>query len=150
LSSPEASATMPKASRRPWRSDRSLIAANLVLVGLLVMHTLDHLLRQEAPVPSGTAIAGTAGLVVALLVLGLALAGHGLAPAATALVGLGTAAGFVALHVFPDWGVFSQPYADIEVDGLSWAAMIAPALAAAVVGAIGVRAARSQQFSAAS
>ena len=132
------------------RARHVLIAANLLLVALLIVHTLDHLLRQEAQVPSGTATAGTAGFVAALLVLGLALAGHRLAPAATALVGLATAAGFVAIHVFPDWSAISQPYSDIDVDGLSWVAMIVPAVAAAGVGAIGVQAVRSQQFSAAS
>jgi hypothetical protein len=140
---------MTPASHRSGRA-RQLVAANLLLVALLVVHTLDHLLRQEAPVPAGTATAGTAGFVAVLLALGLSLAGHGLAPAATALVGFATAAGFVAIHVFPEWSVFSQPYADIEVDGLSWAAMIVPALAGAGVGAIGVQAARSQQFAAAS
>ena len=133
------------------RSPRSvLIAGNLLIVALLVVHTLDHVLRQEAPVPSEAATAGTAGLVAALLAFGLALADSRVAPAATAFVGLATAAGFVAIHVFPEWSVFSQPYADIEVDGLSWTAMLVPAFAAAGVGAIGVYAARSQQVSAAS
>ncbi len=129
-------------------SRRELIVGNLLLVALLVVHTLDHLLRQEAPVPSATASAGLAGFVAAVFALGLALSGHRLAPGFTALVGLATAAGFVAIHVFPEWSVFSQPYADIEVDGISWAAMIVPALAAAVVGTIGLRAARLQQFTA--
>jgi len=133
---------------RPTRS--VLVAGNLLIVALLVVHTLDHVLRQEAPVPSEAATAGTAGFVAGLLALGLALAGHRLAPVATAFVGLATAIGFVAIHVFPEWSVFSQPYADIEVDGLSWTAMLVPALAAAGVGATGVYETRSQQFSAAS
>jgi len=140
---------MTPASHRSGRA-RQLVAANLLLVALLVVHTLDHLLRQEAQVPSGTATAGTAGFVAVLLALGLALAGHRLAPPATALVGLATAAGFVAIHVFPEWSALSQPYSDIDVDGLSWVAMIVPAVVAAGVGAIGVQVARSQQFSAAS
>ncbi len=129
---------------------RELIAGNALLVALLVVHALDHVLRQDAPVPSATAAAGTAGFVAAVLALGLALASHRLAPAATALVGLATAVGFVAIHVFPEWSAFSQPYADIDADTISWTAMIVPALAAAGVGTIGVHAARSQQFSAAS
>ncbi len=133
------------------RSTRSvLIAGNLLLLALLVLHTLDHTLRQTETVPVEAATAATAGFVAAVLALGLVLGGHRLAPAATALVGLATSAGFVAIHVFPEWSVFSQPYADIDVDALSWAAMLVPALAAAGVGAIGVNAARSQQFSAAS
>jgi hypothetical protein len=129
---------------------RELIAGNLLLAALLVVHSLDHVLRQDAPVPSATAAAGLAGFVAVVLALGLALGGHRLAATVTAFVGLATAVGFVAIHVFPEWSVFSQPYADIDVDATSWTAMIVPALVAAGVGAIGVHAARAQQFSAAS
>jgi hypothetical protein len=132
------------------RRQRELIVANLVLVTLLVVHSLDHVLRQSDPVPGGTAVAGLAGLGAAVVCLVLAVAGSRWAPAATALVGLATPIGFVAIHVLPEWSVFSQPYADIEVDALSWLGMLVPAVAAAGVGAIGLRAARSQQFSAAS
>jgi len=129
---------------------KELIAGNLLLVALLVVHTLDHVLRQDAPVPSATAFAGLAGIVAAVFALGLALAGHRRAPAGTAFVGIATAVGFVALHVFPEWSVFSQPYADIDADAISWTAMIVPAIVGAGVGTIGVRAARLQQFSAGS
>lgn len=120
---------------------RRLIAANLMLVALLIVHTLDHVLRQEAAVPAEAAVAGTVGLGAALAALGLSLAGSRPAAPVTALVGLATAAGFVAVHVLPDWSAFSQPYADIPVDALSWAGMIVTALAAAGVGAVGWRAA---------
>ncbi len=117
---------------------RVLGAANLALVALLVVHTLDHTLRQTATVPAETATAATVGFVAAGAALLLSLAGSRRAAALTALVGFGTAAGFVAVHVFPEWSVFSQPYADIDVDGLSWVAMLVPALAAAGVGALGL------------
>ncbi len=129
---------------------KELIAGNLLLVALLVVHTLDHVLRQDAPVPAATAFAGLAGIVAAVFALGLALAAHRLAPAGTAFVGIATAVGFVAIHVFPEWSVFSQPYADIDADAISWTAMIVPAVVGVGVGAIGVRAARLQQFSAGS
>ena len=127
---------MPFATSHPRRTE--LIAANLLLLVLLVVHTLDHTLRQTAAVPAETAFAGTAGFVAAAGALFLALAGNRLAALATAFVGFITAAGFVAIHVFPEWSVFSQPYADIDVDGLSWTAMLVPALAAAGVGALGL------------
>ncbi len=120
------------------RRFRVLVVGNGLLLGLLVVHALDHALRQEAAVPGGTAAVGAAGFVTVLLVLALAAAGHPLAPAATAFVGLATAVGFVAVHVLPDWGPFSQPYPDIPVDDLSWAGMIVPAVAGLIVGAIGL------------
>lgn len=124
---------------------RELVAADLVLVALLAIHTLDHVLRQSATVPAATAAAGTAGFAAALAALGLAALGHRWAPAVSAFVGLVTAAGFVALHVLPEWSAFSQPYADIDVDALSWVAMAVPALAGAGVGALALRLVRAQR-----
>ena len=126
----------------------ALIAGTGLLVALLVVHTLDHLLRQSDPVPGATAAAGTAGFVAALVALAMAALGHRWAPAVTALVGLTTAAGFVAIHVLPEWSAVSQPYPDIDVDALSWVGMAVPALAAAAVGAFALRLARERRFAA--
>ena len=119
--------------------NRVLVAGNLMLVALLVLHSVDHIVRQTASVPAEAAVAGTAGLAAALGALGLAVSGSRWAPAATAFVGLATAAGFVAIHVVPEWSVFSQPYADIEVDAVSWVGMLVPAAAAAGLGALALR-----------
>ncbi len=116
-----------------------LVAANLMLLGLLALHSLDHTLRQSAAVPAEAALAGAAGFAAALIALGLALAGSRWVFAFTAFVGLATATGFVAVHVLPEWSVFSQPYADIDVDNLSWAGMLVPAAAAAGVGVLALR-----------
>lgn len=125
---------------------RLLITGNLLVVALLVAHTLDHTLRQSAQVPAEAAFAGTGGFVAAIGALVLALMGSRWAAAATALVGFATAAGFVAIHLFPEWSAFSQPYADIDVDAVSWAAMLVPAAAAALVGLVGLRGARERRF----
>ena len=129
---------MRLAASRPATGGAELVAANLLLLALLVVHTLDHTWRQTAEVPAEAALAGAVGFVAAGLALLLALVGNRWAAAATGFVGLATAAGFVAIHVFPEWSVFSQPYSDIDVDGLSWTAMLVPALAAAGVGALGL------------
>ncbi|CAN5484505.1 hypothetical protein BH20ACT19_BH20ACT19_13040 [soil metagenome] len=117
---------------------RTLVAGNLLLIALLVLHTLDHTLRQTATVPAEAATAATVGFVATVAALALSLGASRWAAAATAVVGLATAAGFVAVHVLPEWSVFSQPYADIEVDMLSWVTMFVPALAAAGVGTLGL------------
>jgi len=127
------------AALRTTTPNRVLVAGNLMLVALLVLHSLDHMVRQTAPVPAEAAVAGTAGLAAALVALALSVSGSRWAVAATAFVGLATAAGFVAVHVLPEWSVFSQPYADIDVDAVSWVGMLAPAAAAAGLGALALR-----------
>ena len=121
------------------RARRELVAANMLLATMLVLHALDHELRQEAAVPAGTATAGTVGFVAVLAALVLALRGSRLAPIATAAVGLAIAAGFVAAHVLPEWSALSQPYGDIDVDALSWIAMLLPMLVGAGVGLASLR-----------
>ena len=117
-----------------------LIAVLAMLLGLQVIHALDHTLRQSAPVPAEASTLGTIGFVAIGTALVLAVMGSRWAWAATTLVALGTFVGFIAVHVLPDWGPFSQPYADIPVDALSWVAMLVPAAVALGVGLFAVRA----------
>lgn len=118
---------------------RTLVVAALALLAVVVIHDLDHTLRQSASPPSATSLLGTTGLVATIVTAGLALAGRRLAAPALALVGLGTAVGFLAVHAAPDWGPFSQPYEAIGADAVSWLAMLVPVLVAAAVGVVAVR-----------
>jgi hypothetical protein len=59
-------------------------------------------------------------------------------------VGFGTALGFLAVHIVPDWGPVSQGYPDLPADGLSWAAAIVPIFVAAWLGFVGLRAMRAR------
>lgn len=117
-----------------------LIAGLAMLLGLLIVHALDHSLRQSAPVPTEASTLGTIGFVVTGAALVLALLGSRWAWPATVLIAFGTFAGFVAVHLVPDWGPFSQPYEDIPVDALSWIAMLVPAVVAFGVGVWAARA----------
>lgn len=116
-----------------------LSIASAVLVVLLLLHIADHAARQDTAVPDALGAFGLAGTALAVAVLALALTRHRLAPAAAAALGAGTALGFVAGHVVPEWSAaLSLPYADIDVDALSWAsvgAAVAAALWLAVEGA---------------
>ena len=118
------------------------MAANGGLLGLLVLHSLDHGLLHPpgTVVPDGASALGVAGFVVVGVALLLALASHRLAPEATALVGFATAGGFVLVHVLPDWGPISQPYEDIGLGLLSWAGLLVTVAFAAGVGVLGLRA----------
>lgn len=121
---------------------RMLVPANLMLVGLLVIHALDHALRQDAPVPAAAQVVGIVGTLAALVSLGVAARARRPAPLVTAVVGFSTAVGFVAVHLLPDWGPFSQPYQDLGVDAVSWSGLLLPIVGAALVGGTGIRAAR--------
>lgn len=116
-----------------------LIAVLGLLLSMLVIHALDHSLRQSAPVPTEASTLGTIGFVATAVALVLAIVGSRWAWAATALVAFGTFLGFLLVHVAPDWGPFSQPYEDIPVDALSWIAMLVPALVALGVGVYALR-----------
>ena len=124
------------------RRDPLLVWAVVLLLALQVVHTLDHLLRQSAPVPRELRPVAILGFTLTSLVLFLVLRSDWRASAAVAALGFAVGLGFLAIHVAPDWGPFSQPYGDIDVDGLSWAAMLVPAAAAFAVGLMGLRAAR--------
>ena len=127
--------------------DPVLIAVLMTLLGLQIVHALDHTLRQTAPVPTEASALGTIGFVTTGVALVLAVVGSRWAWAATALIALGTFVGFIAVHVLPDWGPFSQPYSDIPVDALSWVAMLVPALAALAIGAYALRASTARKAS---
>ncbi len=116
-----------------------LIAVLVMLLGLMVIHALDHTLRQSAPVPTEASTLGTLGIVVTGAALVLAVFGSRWAWPLTTLVAFGTFAGFLLVHVAPDWGPFSQPYSDIPVDALSWVAMLVPAAVALGVGVFTLR-----------
>jgi len=50
----------------------------------------------------------------------LALRRHPSAQRATSVAGFAVAAAYAIVHLPPDWGPLSQPYAAIGVDALSW------------------------------
>jgi hypothetical protein len=116
-----------------------LVGANLLLVAVLVIHTLDHALRQTATVNTAGQLVGLLGFIVAISSLALAMTGGERSPLVTAVAGIGIGLGFVAVHLLPHWSTFSQPYSSIPVDTVSWFGLIIPALAAFGVGIVGLR-----------
>ena len=110
-----------------------------VLLGLLIVHVADHTFRQDRTTPAELGVVGTLGLVAVIVVLAAALMRRREAPALAALVGGGTAIGFVVVHLFPHWGLLSDPYPELHLDALSWASMLASLLAGAALAVAGVR-----------
>lgn len=68
-----------------------LSAASAVLVTLLVIHALDHTLRQDTPVPDALGAVGLAGTAAAVVVLTLTLLRRPLAGPAAFVLGAATA-----------------------------------------------------------
>jgi hypothetical protein len=106
---------------------RRLLLANLALAILLAGHVADHTLRQPAD-EQLSLVAGLPGLLGALAVfvsLALVAFRYRHAPEVAGTIGILTALGFVAVHLVPDWSMFSDPYADRDLDAGSWIQMLA-------------------------
>jgi H+/gluconate symporter-like permease len=126
--------------RRP-RVDRTLLAANAILLLAIALHDLDHV-RQARGVEGPVIAIGILGDVAILTSLTLAAIRHRAAPMAAVVVGFATAAGFVAVHLVPDWGPLADSYVQAPVDGLAWLAAIVPIPVALVLGFAGLNALR--------
>ena len=123
---------------------RPLLVTSAVLFGMTVLHDLDHV-RQGRPLPTVLTVVGFIGLLGAGLCVFLALRRNPVAAPAAALIGLGSVAGLIAVHLLPSWSILSDPYHEANVDALSWTNLALLILAALAVGAAGLQAARSRK-----
>jgi multisubunit Na+/H+ antiporter MnhB subunit len=121
---------------------RRLLAANVILAVLLGLHVADHALRQHAGPTGVGAIPAVLGAVAILASLALTVRRDPRAPVAALVVGVGTAIGFLVIHMTPHWSVFSDSYFDRHVDALSWTNMLTN-VAAAVLLAVAAAQARA-------
>ncbi|WP_378736298.1 hypothetical protein [Nocardia brasiliensis] len=114
----------------------------------LLTHGADHLRRGMDTVSSTVMALGTAQFVLAVATIVLVFTGHRWAATAAVLIGFVSAAGFILVHLFPDWfGPFSDsfinPPAAAKVNGFSWFAAIFEIIADLLIGVAGLRARRS-------
>ena len=107
------------------RQSNRLMWWTLAVVAVTWLHDLDHV-RQIRDVEPGVGLIGLVGVIANLVALALVMGRHALAPLAAVVLGLGTAVGFLAVHVLPDWGPLSDGYPDLPVDATSWAIAILP------------------------
>jgi len=120
-----------------------LARAELLLFGLLILHTLDHAVNQPArDLPEGSGIVGIAGFVLVAVAIVFALGRGRLAAPVGLLAGAGTVLGFLVVHL-PGVGPLADPYMDFDANALSWILALAPIAAAAWVAAIAVSEMRS-------
>jgi len=112
-----------------------LARANLILLVLVLVHSADHAFHQPTRhYTTEIIVPGILGPLAVALVLMLALRRRPEAAPLSVFIGLTTAAGFVAVHLLPYWGSFSDPYVDVpSLDAVSWALVFAPIFAALLV-----------------
>jgi hypothetical protein len=126
---------------------RRLVAVNLLLAFLLAVHVADHVLHQSGGgelhgVAAAPGLLGGVAVVVSLVLL-LCRVRH--AELFASIVGFGTLAGFVAVHVLPRWSMFSDSYFEHGRDAVSWSLMLLPLAVAGLLGASAVRAATDRR-----
>jgi hypothetical protein len=124
------------------RAKSTLVVANVALVGAMLLHGYDHF-RQERGVGALTTEVLLGGVVLFALALGALVVNVRRSPRAPLIsmaVGLYIAIAVSASHMAPHWSAFSDPYADLGVDALSWFAALLEIGVALVFGLLGARA----------
>ncbi len=119
----------------------SLTKANLLLLGLLVFHTIDHAAGQPTrDLPGSSSLVGAIGFAIVAGSTWLAVQRSPLAPEVSSIVGALTAFGLVVVHLLPSWWTWvSDPYWDFEASYLSWLSLIALLASSLYLTALGLR-----------
>jgi hypothetical protein len=123
------------------RRPDALLAANIAFAVTVVLHGIDHSRQARGVGALATEVVagGTVIFVLTATTLVLSLRNHPRAALFAAVIGLSTAVGVSLSHLAPHWSAFSDPYADLSLDVLSWIVMLAEIAAAAVLGIVGLR-----------
>jgi hypothetical protein len=123
-----------------------LVASGGLLIGV-ALHGIDHVLQARGigALTTEVRLGGLANGVLAVIVFALALRDHPRAPAVAAFVGAYLVVGVSAAHFAPHWSAFSDPYADLDLPFVSWAAAAAEVATAAVLAAVGLAVLRQRR-----
>jgi hypothetical protein len=100
-----------------------LVAISAMLIGLTVIHDLDHV-RQGRRLQAELYVVAVLALVSLTTTLVLLLRRHPMSELAAIVVGLATVLGVAAVHVAPRRSLFSDSYPAANADLLSWAIII--------------------------
>jgi hypothetical protein len=121
-------------------ANRLLLVASAALLGAVALHGADHALQERGvgALTTEVLLGGLANAALAVIALMFALRDHPRAPAVAAGVGAYLVAGVSAAHFAPHWSAFSDPYADLDLGFVSWAAAVAEVGAAAVLAVMGI------------
>jgi Na+/proline symporter len=120
----EMARTEPTASDREWL----LWATGVVFAVALLAHGADHVQRGVGELAPAVFWLGTAQTVGALIALILVFTRNRWAAAAAIVIGFASVIGFTVVHLFPDWGPFSDAFpgahGQAEVTAFSWFAAL--------------------------
>jgi hypothetical protein len=115
-----------------------LARSELLLFALLALHTVDHAVNQPSrDLPAGSGVIGIAGFALVAVAIVAALFHSRWSAPIGLLAGAGTLAGFVVVHL-PGFGPLADPFSDFGPNALSWALLVAPMAAAALVAVVAV------------
>jgi hypothetical protein len=147
---PGRSHTLERTAPDPHR----LLTYAAVLYGIgLVVHTADHVRRGTDVLTTEVNVLGTVSTLGGLVVIGLVLARHRLAPLAAAGFGFPVALGIAATHLLPEWSDFSDAFPgahDTGVTMFSWLVVLVEIAGLLALGAAGVYAIRREPSAVAS
>ena len=117
-----------------------LLAASAALLIAVALHGVDHALQDRGigALTTEVLVGGVAIGALAAGVLVLALRAHPRAPQVAAGVGAYIALNVTAAHFLPHWSALSDPYADLDLGVVSWAAAAFEVACAAVLAAVGL------------
>jgi hypothetical protein len=127
--------------------NRLLLATSAALLAGVALHGVDHALQERGvwALSTEVMVGGVVNAVLAVSVFALAWRRHPRAAAAAAGVGVYLVVGVTAAHFVPHWSAISDPYADLDLGFVSWAAAFAEVGAAAVLAAAGLAVLRQRR-----
>jgi hypothetical protein len=114
-------------------------AAILYGVGL-VLHIADHMRRGTDVLTGEVNLLGTISTVAGVIVIGLVMTRHRLAPVAAIALGFPVAVGVAAVHLLPRWSDFSDafPGSTTGVNAMSWTVVLIEIAGAFALGLAGL------------
>ena len=127
--------------------NRILVAASAALLATVALHGADHLLQDRGigALTTEVRVGGFLNAILAAVAFVLALRDHPRAPVVAAGVGAYLVVGVSAAHFAPHWSALSDPYAELDLGLVSWAAAAAEVAAAALLAAAGLAALRQRR-----
>ena len=119
---------------------RLLVGASAALLLSVALHGIDHALQDRGigALSAEVMVGGIVNAALAVLVLVLALRAHPRAPLIAAAVGAYMAIGVTAAHFAPHWSALSDPYSELSLGAVSWAAAGFEVACAAALAAVGM------------
>ena len=118
-----------------------LARANLLVLGLLILHVVDHGANQPTrDLPGSSSLVGAAGFIVIAGSSLLAIRRSDLAAPASLFAAIATIFGFVAVHLLPNWWSWvSDPFWSFHPNALSWILLATPMLASLYLAFVAAR-----------